>query len=687
MDVLGTVRRWLGGGATGIDAGGLARATPEKKAKIAKFFLSRVKSGERWLKDEWAESREAYEGETKKEARHRANLYRTKIDTSAAFLDRELLNIVMTPQDGYESDKFALGLAECEEDVYRYIFREQHFDTEIRAMRHSADLTNIGAVWHVVDKRKHLPTIRRLDIETQLAVDADCGGDLRQAAWIAVAESISPAILSRMPMIREAGITQEQLRKAADLQSSVQNLEGDDEESGQRAEAAETVSKTDRKCKVWHVYCRNHIALYDSEYESKPEGEPKAHLERFRDKHGMNEPRRYVVVVEGLKETPVVDIDRWPKPVNYDFDEWPVTVLMYNRMRDKVAGFTDYRHESRLLADHETSLRDLHTRDTMRNPPKFAKARGCPLSDDVITRLLASKKVEVFEDTITEDGKPLLALLDWGTLSEWDVRRPEQLRELYEYVSMVPELLRGEQMEEKRTATEVQSVIEGATAKLMRRLKAYENAQSEIARKTMQTAHIILPRSSRVEVLEPVMAEMPDPMTGVIREVPTGEMQYVIYGEPPMPPLPWAAARERLREPGADLIYMGVDAMVGEEKAQHWDDDMPLDLIRRSVKVAIERSSATRRENLEKVDVFAEKVWAVMLWPLVQQMMQVDPTQAMKITASAVEKVVRMLDLDQYEDLIPDPEQLGKMFQQAQQAQQAQAQAEAAQQAQPAGVA
>jgi len=154
-----------------------------------------------------------------------------------------------------------------------------------------------------------------------------------------------------------------------------------------------------------------------------------------------------------------------------------------------------------------------------------------------------------------------------------------------------------------------------------------------------------------------------------------------------MPPLPWTVARERLREPGADLIYMGVDAMVGEEKAQHWDDEMPLDLIRRSVKVTIERSSATRRENLEKVDVFAEKVWAVMLWPLVQQMMEVDPTQAMKITASAVEKVVRMLDLDQYEDLIPDPEQLGQMFQQAQEAQaQAEAAAPAAGQPQPAGV-
>jgi len=245
----------------------------------------------------------------------------------------------------------------------------------------------------------------------------------------------------------------------------------------------------------------------------------------------------------------------------------------------------------------------------------------------------------------------------------------------------VPELLRGELAEEKRTATEVSEAVDAATLKLKRRLEAYEGAQSEIARKTMQTAHVILPQSSRVEVLEPILFDAMDPDSGEMIQVPTGEMQAVMYGEPPTPPLPWAEAQERLKDPGAELIYMGVDAMVGEEKAQFWVDDMPLDLVRRSVKVTIERSSTTRRENLEQVDVFCEKVWAQLLGPLVQQILMADPVQAMQITAAAIEKVVRMLDLDQYEDLIPDPEQLGQMLQQ-QQAMQAEAEAQAGQPAQ-----
>ncbi len=689
-DIVRWAKSLLGTAPSGGGEGSPRKADKTGLKRVCAFFHNRVKAGEKWPTDEWRESLETYTGPRDKARRGRANLYRTKLDTQSAFLSRDPLQVQFSPQDGYEHDAFAKALADCEEDVYRYLFREQGFGRTIARMRWSVGVRNIGAVWHTVDKRKMLPGLRYLNPKTQLAVDPDAGGDLSQAAWVAVAEFIAPSVLSRMPSVKQAGIKRADLDKAAQAQADLLEAENGTQAAVERLDAMEAVAPADRKCKVWHVYARNHVALHDAapeEAENPKEGAP--HLERFRDERGMREPRRYVMFVENYRERVVIDNDFWPEPVDYDYNEWPVTLLRYNEDDETVAGFTDVRHEQVLLDDHETSLKDLNTRDRVRNPPKFLKSSGCSLSDARIRELLESDDVECFPDGLTADGKVALQMVDWGTLAEADMKRPEQLRDLYYMVSMVPEVMRGEEMETKRTATEVQQVTDAATAKLEARLKAYQEAQAEIARKVIQTAHAILPKHSRIEVMEPVTVQVQDEMGQPLFDEMTGEpvrevvaMEPRLYGEPPMPPLPWVGdemtpgARDLLKQPGAELVYLGVDAMVGDEKAQAWEDELPLEIVRRSVKVSVEQGSTNARQAAEKIGQFAE-IWQNFLGPVIQQLEQAGLFgKTLELKAQAARKAMELMRLDEFEELVPDDQQIQELAAQAMAQQQQAAEAE-----------
>jgi len=624
-------------------------ADAEARKRVAKHFLLRVKGGEKWPLEEWAEAWNTYEGKAIPSARPRANLWRVKIDTHQAFMVEEPPATTFTPQDGVAEDPIAIGRAKCEEGAYRYIFREQDYHTTVQKACLWDSVVSLGAVWHTIDRHSNLPTITWLDPSKELAIDGQCGGDIRRALWVAVAQYESAEMLATQQDFIRAGITLAKLKKAVEKTSQEPALDPDTEDV-QRLAAAQEVADYDKKCIVWHFYARGHVALYDTE-PANAEGVPaegKPHLERFGDSLKMEEPRRYLLLVEGLEE-PVIDEDAWP--VALDTNEWPVTIINHAWSRRSIAGGTDLRHESRLIGDHEQSLADLHVRDTLRNPPKFAKAPSCKLTDDIVRRMLSSGNVEVFENALGDDGKPLISLIDWGTIRPEDLRRPDDLRALYDIVAMLPKVMRGEQFDEARTKYEVQTVVDAAMAGLERRLRLIERFYADIARKTMQIAHTIIPVTSTVEVPEEIRIGVPDPLTGEMVEVGTGQYEMVTLGASPMPPLPWAQAEVELRRPGARLLRLGIDAMVSPDLVQFWEPDMPLALLRRNVKVAVEHGSTQRQARLDKAKSFRE-LFGEVISPLIQQIAVVNPQAAVDLQVRIVERLLSVSDMTGFADIV-----------------------------------
>jgi hypothetical protein len=624
--------------------GGTAPAPPdntpeaERLVGVAKYFLSLVRLGEIWPKDEWEEARVAYEGSTEKPNRLRANLWRTMVDTQAAFLDQDPKRPIVRPQDGYAKDETARGQAQCEQALYDYIFREMDYASAIEQVRHSAGLIDVGFAVLSWDMRRSLPAFRYLEPE-DVRIDPDCGGDLARAGWIAFAENVSAELLSR-----QAGIPLDKLRKAR--VKPLPDADQPERDAEEVRRATEVVGAAIDKCRVWHIYARNEFALYDTRPasdEQDQEGRP--HFERHRDRHGMNEPRRYVKVVEGY-DRPIEDIqDGWPEALALDWDEWPIVMLGFNRRKGKCAGFTDWRHVSVLQEDFNTVLKDLVVRAKLRNPPKMLKGEGCTMDDAQIKRMLESTEVEVIGGAVDATGKPTLVPLDFGTPTVQEVELLATVKNLVDQMSMLPEIMRGGE-QGFETATEARTASEAAAAKIERRFRRYERMQIEIARKTIQACHANLPLLTRVERLQPVMREVliPDPVTGTT--LPTGQMEPTGDFEPVVDSLMWSEAQIALAEPGAELVQLGVEAMVGPELARFWPEGKPLSVIRASTRVDVERGSSQRRVREEKSKEFRELVMQVLL-PVSQA------TNSPQMALAIARKCLLLMDVEDVDQLVP----------------------------------
>ena len=601
-----------------------AQATAETKA-VQKFFEALVKQARPWSKDEWEKAWKAYEGDAEKPKR--ANLWRMKVDTQGAYLDEQPPNVPVKPADGFVDDPMASARADAEEALYAYIYREMGYRGAIARARHTADVQNIGAVVHCVDMRRMMPDLKFLPTE-QIAVDPDCRGSLKDANWVAWWEYVSPETLAR----DYEGLDLERLRTiATDTRVA---LEPDNER--RLKEGAAEVQRVRKRCKLWRVFARNEYALYDSEpttMAADADEEAGPHWERFRDRHGMREPRRQVLFVEGY-DRPLSDTDQWDAAYALDWDEWPLHVLVHNEGEADLEGFTDYRHERRVLEYHEDALRAARQKAGLSSQLKIGGYQGCTMKGSEIRRIWSSPEVEFVPDAFTQDGRPRLAPIKFDGLSDADLAWIEALEKQHEQISGLPRIKQGGEGDYE-TATEAQIASESSTTLANVRLRAFERFQSDIASQTIAMAHVLLPQVSEVEI-PPVPG-----MDGVMP--PQGELVRV----------PASALAAVLAQEGVELVRLGVDAMVGEEKAAAWDESVPMEILRRSTVVAVERGSTQRRMRFEKVKLFAE-VYERQMRPMIDKLAMVDPVMALDKEVAAARKVLELLDLEEFESLMPD---------------------------------
>jgi hypothetical protein len=601
----------------------------EAKKKVVKRFLYLIKTGERPPVSEWEEAIESYEGFEREDDRPRANLWQSRVKTQAAYLDEEPAKVRVVPPAGYADDQMAKLRADMDEELFAYLRREMGYDKAFKKMRHSADLTNVGCLVHCVDTRKLLPEIRYLPNE-RLAVDGECNGDLKRGGWVAYYDWVAPEIIAE----QYPEISLDTLRKAA-VQSE-RLLDPDskmrDEEREVLENAYQATSDMRSRCKLWRVYARGEYALYDT--HDYPEEKP--HMERFRTREGMDEARRYLEIIEGLEE-PVQDADEWPEVLALDYDEWPVTVIRYNDSLDSFWSFTDYRHEERLVSDFDRALASV-ARSQSLSGLKFGCGPNFTGDENMVKNRLGSTEVELLKDTFDANGNQTFKALDLGSLTPEQLQYLDVIHDLHDEMSGVPKVKRGEENEDV-TATATKIASDASTAKSNVRLRKWEAAIAEAARKTLQIAHAALHKYSAVEVVEapPIIGGIP------------------LIGNPKprvRDNLSWREAQVLLMQPESQLLYLGVEAMVGPMLAEAWVDGEPRDVIRRCVMVSVEKGSTQRHARMEKALLFRE------IYADYMNRIEGAAMGGYLLTLNeAMKKLFGMMELDEFDSVLVKPEE------------------------------
>jgi hypothetical protein len=601
--------------------------------RVQRFFESMVKTADviqKPFRGEWDKARKAYEGDVEKNVL--SNMWRSKVDTQAAYMDSDVPRVRFYPAEASAVGTDMETHAKCDEAVNAYIFREQHFRRELGYVRHSADLTGVGFCVVRPDQTKGMPELVHLENE-QVAVDPDAKNRMERAAWVAYCEAMSPEQLKELyPDVP--------IRKFNEV-------------SGRPAEmlADELDSKIDpmdsgyfNRCKVWRIYSRNQAAMYDAEpaYDKESQPEHAAKIERFKDNPLATEPRRYVLLVEGM-DGPLIDMDGWPDEFLCDDDEWPVMRLCYTENCDNVYGVTDYRHERALVQGIEDVLQDMIEKCSIEGL-KLGGSEATRSKQDEINTFLSKKGVQFLSGIVDELGKPLVSVLDFKGLSQQDLTLLDTLIAMYDQVAMQPRAARGAESPGKTaTATQIENDRQAARATV--RLRKFEELISSASRLTMQMAHVMMPQMTRIYgKYGPVALATNLPLVndvGVALDL-NEENEYDVA---------WDIADKLMREHDYELINIGVEAIAGLELAATWQDWPEQaspgykSLVLRGVRVNVERGSTQRSARMQKVSMFRE-VFAEMILPVATA------TGDMKFTVEAIEKVLDMMDINEFDKLV-----------------------------------
>lgn len=637
-----------------------------KLLRQAKFFQDLIHSGEVWPEDEWDAARQAYEGDAQKP--QRVNLWRSTIDTSLAYQLQIEPTIRIGPAEGFEDDEQSRGRAECDEAVVKYLWREMGFTSKRLRIVREARVIGLGFARCCMDLRRMLPDIKHMDPE-QVRVDPNCRGNMAEAQWVAFCEYVSPDLLVR----ERSGLDLAKLRKASEPAA------GPKEDPDASKAQAEQISRSRgvvgshlRRVRLWRLFLRNAAALYDKEPIGEKDEEAGPHLERFRDKEGLTEPRRYVELVEGYDGPAIADEDVWPEALALDYDAWPVKRLAFNEAYHRVAGFSDHRHTKKIEEYLETALGSGNRSMALKNAGAIGVVQGDKRSESELKALLEKEGLKIVKDALGPDGKPLMALLfqDAGLTTE-DVSWAELLMAWHDLISGVPRVKQGAEPD-YGTATEADIASEAASARSEAQLRIIEAFDTEIVEQVQAVAHVTLRQLSSVEIIVPEQTvNVTDPMTGVGVLDPTTLMP-LTETTPEHPEvldnLPWVEASAILtQDPSAQLVSLGVEAMVGPELAQWWIDGEPLKVVRRSTQVTIERGSTQRRAREKKV-LLALEMFKTVLAPIYEKTGRVD------LLVKFAELIFALQELKtDFGAALPDPQEILQQMQMQQQVQAAQA--------------
>ena len=606
--VVGAVKGFLGVGSDDADA-----PLPPDPVKIAKYFLGLVETGEVLPEEEWDEARLAYEGESKKGSRPVTNRWRMRVDTQAAFLDEEPARVVVKARKPFADNPIAKKTAECDQEVLAWLCEEQGLRPEFGRWRHSADTSGLGWLLFSTDYRTSLPQAQQIENEN-VRWDADCNGNLTRAGWLAYFQMEAPEEVWK----RNPELDLQKLKKAAvKPKDSPDAKELSGEALMKRSKGKEVAGESQAKCKVWHIFARGVYALYDKE----PLVADKPHIERYRDRKGMREARRHIEVVEGFDGT-IKDEDDWPAGLGLGYDEWPVLRLAYQEAFNRAAGFSDFRHEQKCLELYERAVGGAARWMEGIYKILFGTRSGCKLTDEQVKEIMSSPDRMVMPGMVDERGEPMIVAIETGKYNAAMEQWPDQLKAIHEETSGLPKVKMAEESDQTATAERIQA--DAASARSNVRLRAWENALAEGQWRLLVMCHVILPKWSIVEDA-------------------AGQVQ---------PPMPWAQA-EQVLIAGGDLVQLGVDAMVGPELAQYWQEHLPLDVLRLRLNVEIEHGSTQRAQRQEKIGTFIA-TYRMMIQPVLAALGPL----GMEKQIEAARKVLAMQDLGEFESILPDAQSL-----------------------------
>ena len=505
--------------------------------------------------------------------------YRLLYESMKSFLDQNTPQFDIQPTEAFMDDELALGYADCDSAMLRYIWEEQGIQAVQSAKLDSALVRNNGYTLVGFDVKKWLPSCRYLNA-TDVYIDPDCDNQLSQASWMAYGENMSlEDFRSKYKVTKE-----EMQRVIGKAGSCLDEREQEDLPDGDDGSMYKTV-------RVYHIFARNAAAIRDTDDEEIPEKKDVESLE-------LETPQRYLQYVEGLTR-PIMDED-WP----YELDdhEFPITALKFNTLSEDLYGYTDNDHMQRIDTFCDNLMSDIEESSRWYSRKKFG-SKKTNLTRAAIEDFLNNPKKTFLPDMIGTDGRPKISMIDIGRYEPGLMATYKQASDERRDASALGELL-STRASEYKDVTALAASIHDANAhqRVNRRLggpEGYERSINDDAIKILEIAHQEIPRHSTLEV--EMVDELGEPYTD-------------------LQSFPWQEAQSLLLK-GATLIQLGADAIVGPELAQYWrthEEFSPV-IFKLSTNVSV-RPGSTREATKDKKAAVMKQFYLEVLAPLYQGM-------------------------------------------------------------------
>jgi len=615
---------------------------PEREKQVWRYWENCIKRAEKDQKEmgkDWTAAEDRLKCKNNEESRSGdekpyVNGFRQHYEALKGFLDQTTAGFKVVPTDAFVIDSEAIKQAECDYKYLTYVWGEQKCQAVSSQKLDSTIIRNLGVTLPGFDRKKWMPNLKYVAAKN-LFSDPDCEGIREKANWEGFKENISIEEL-----VSKNDLTEEEIEK---IKSNAGSLLSEEEQV--EHELGEPEHKMFTVVTLYHIFARNDAAirkLKDDEQQT-PEKKTAAKL-------NLTTPKRYLQFVKGL-ERPLRDEDNWP----YDLDdnEFPTTVLMFNKVSEDAFGFTDHKQMSRLDTAFDNVMYDIEQAAYWEANKKFAgtpEARS--LTNAEIEDFLANHKKTYLAKMIGADGKPKIQQIDTGKFSPELVTALKVIDEQRDKASAIGELL-FEKAAEYKDVTATSALIHESNIhqKINRRLggpEGYEMSMTEDAIKMLEIAHQFVPRHSLLRVPVP---KWDWDEAGNPYETSDFFMDLKSY--------PWPQAKIMLNKPDVKLVKLGVDAIVGQELAAYWrtSEECPPRLFKLSTKIKVLPGS-TRSITKEHRAGILKQYYVEIYLPLYQVVGRWD------LAVNFVDHISTLIGLTEGKDFLPDPDWMKQFVEQ-----------------------
>lgn len=564
------------------------------------------------------------------------NGFRLHYESLKAFLDQRNAEFNVTPTEPFLTNPTIIKQAECDLAYLTYVWDEQKCQPVSSQMLDSAIIRNLGCTLPGFDKKKWMPNLQYVSAKNIL-FDPDCNGVREKAGWEGYKETVSvEELLSKAPELTEDEIEKIK-REAGSLLTDEEQTEYDIKDPDKTAFSVVT---------LYHIFARNDVAIRKfTEEEKMPDKEKVKVL-------NLTTPKRYLQFVKGL-ERPLVNTEGWPYEL--DDNEFPTTVLKFNKPVEDSFGFTDNIQMKRLDIAFDNIMHDLVDSAYWEGNKKFGgTGESGDLTEADVEKFLRDPKKWYLPKIIGSDGNPKIKWIDTGKFSPELVEALKVVDEQRDKASAIGEIL-STQAAEWKDVRAISARIHDANVhqKINRRLSEYELTIAENAVKMLEIAHQFVPRYSLLEVPVPkwTLDEGGNP-------VETGET-YMDYQS-----FPWEQVQVLMSRPNVTLIMLGADAIVGPELAPYWRtaEEYSPQLFKLSTTIQVVPGS-TRSITKEHRAAMLKEYYNEIFFPLYQLMGRWD------LARNFLGHISTLIDLGDGKDFIPDLQSTQQFNQQWQQMQ------------------